>query len=50
LHEASFGAISRPVGSAIPAFLKVDRFHRIAYLIEGKLYGTSLLAMGKGKT
>jgi PAS domain S-box-containing protein len=49
LHEASFGAISRPVGSAVQAFLKVDRFIGIAYLIEGNLYGTSLLAMGRGK-
>ena len=49
LHEASFGAISRPVGSAVQALLKVDRFIGIAYLIEGGLYGTSLLAMGSGK-
>ena len=49
LYEASFGAVSRPVGAAIEALLKVDRFIGIAYLIEGKLYGTSLLAMGKGQ-
>ena len=47
LHEASFGAIPRPVGAAIQALLKADRFIGVAYLIEGKLYGTSLLAMGK---
>jgi len=49
LYEASFGAVSRPVGAAIQALLKVDRFIGIAYLIEGKLYGTSLLAMSKGQ-
>ena len=35
LHDASFGAISRTVGSAVQAFLKVDRFIGIAYLIGG---------------
>ncbi|MCK4919559.1 MAG: PAS domain-containing protein, partial [Bacteroidales bacterium] len=49
LHEMSFGAVSRPVGAAIQAFLKVDRFIGLAYLIEGELYGTSVLAMGKGQ-
>lgn len=48
-HEASFGAVSRPMGAAIQAMLKVDRFIGVAYLIKGKLYGTSLLAMGKGQ-
>ncbi len=47
LYEASFGAVSRPVGAAIQAWLKVDRFIGIAYLIKGKLYGTSLLGMSK---
>jgi len=49
LYEASFGAVSRSVGAAIQALLKVDRIIGIAYLIEGKLYGTSLLAMRKGQ-
>ncbi len=47
LHEMSFGAISRPVGAAIQALLKVDRFIGIAYLVEGNLYGTSVLGMNK---
>jgi PAS domain S-box-containing protein len=47
LHEMSFGAIPRPVGAAMEALLKVDRFIGISYLIEGKLYGTSLLGMSK---
>jgi len=49
LYEACFGAIPRPVGAAIQALLKVDRFIGLPYLIEGKLYGTSLLAMSKGQ-
>jgi PAS domain S-box-containing protein len=49
LHEVSFGAIPRPVGAAIEKMLKIDRFIGIAYMIEGKLYGTSVLAMPKDK-
>ncbi|MEI8203226.1 MAG: PAS domain S-box protein [Bacteroidota bacterium] len=48
LHEASFGAISRSLGNAIQELLHVDRFIGVAYLIEGKLFGTSLLGMRKG--
>lgn len=47
LHEVSFGAISRPVGTAIEALLNIDRFIGLAYVIEGKLYGTSILGMSK---
>ena len=49
LHEASFGEIPRSVGATIQAWLKVDRIIGLAYIIEGKLYGTSLLLMGKGQ-
>ena len=49
LYEMSLGAISRPVGASIQALLNVDRFIGIAYLIDGKLYGTSMLAMNKGQ-
>ena len=49
LHEASFGAVSRPVAAAIQALLKVERFIGVAYIIEGKLYGTSLLAISQGQ-
>jgi len=47
LYEASFGAVSRPVGDAIQKLLNVDRFIGIAYLIDGELQGTSLLGMSK---
>jgi PAS domain S-box-containing protein len=49
LYEASFGAIPRSVGAAIQALLNVDRIIGVAYLIEGKLFGTSILLMGKGQ-
>lgn len=48
LYDASFGAISKPVSMAIQKLLKADRFIGIVYLLEGKLYGTTLLALGKG--
>jgi len=47
LYEASFGAVSRPMGEAIQKLLNVDRFIGIAYLIDGELQGTSLLGMSK---
>ncbi len=49
LNEVSFGAIARPVGAAIEKMLSIDRFIGIGYMIEGKLYGTSILAMPKDK-
>ena len=48
LHAISFGAISRPVGAAIEAIFNVDCFIGLAFLAEGKLYGTCVLAMKKG--
>ena len=50
LSEASFGAIPRPVGAAVQSLLKADRFIGLAYIIEGSLYGTSLLVMSKGQS
>jgi PAS domain S-box-containing protein len=47
LFEVSFGVISQPVGATIKALFKADRFIAVAYIIEGKLYGTSVLAMRK---
>jgi PAS domain S-box-containing protein len=49
LYEASFGAIPRSVGAAIQALLNVDRIIGVAYIFEKKLFGTSLLLMGKGQ-
>ncbi len=47
LTDATFGAIPRPVSSLISKLLKADRYIGIAYMIEGELYGSSMLAMGK---
>lgn len=47
LHEASFESIPFPIAAAIQTLLKVDRFIGIAYLLDGKLYGTSLVGMDK---
>jgi len=50
LTDASFGAIPLTVSNSLSELLKTDRYIGIAYLIEGKLYGTSLLAMEKHMT
>jgi len=47
LYEVSFGAISRPISKAIQTILKVDRFIGLAYVLDGKLYGTTILGMAK---
>jgi len=49
LTEASFGAISKTVGDIIQRTIKADRFIGVAYLIEGNLYGSTLIAMGKNQ-
>src|ERR1035437_5490353 len=47
LNEATFGVISRQVGTTVQTLFKVDRFISVAYTAEGNLFGTSLLAMHK---
>ncbi|MDD1701122.1 MAG: PAS domain S-box protein [Methanoregula sp.] len=49
LTEASFGQIPPLVSMRIQKMMSIDRFIGIAYVIEGKLYGTSLLAMKPGQ-
>jgi light-regulated signal transduction histidine kinase (bacteriophytochrome) len=49
LYEASFGAVPRPVSSSIQVLLNVDRFLGLAYIIEGKLFGTSLIGLRKNQ-
>lgn len=49
LYEATFGSVSQTTGKAIQALLNVNRFIGIAYIIEGKLYGTSLVALSKNQ-
>lgn len=47
LFEVSLGAIPFSVGATAQSMLMADRFIRVSYLVNGKLYGTSLLAMGQ---
>lgn len=48
LAELSFGTIPRPVGAAIQAVVGVDRFIGMSHVIEGNLFGISMLAMKAG--
>jgi PAS domain S-box-containing protein len=50
LTDLTFGAIPRPVGALISALVNADRYIVIVYLTEGKLFGTSLLALSKYQT
>jgi PAS domain S-box-containing protein len=47
LTEAAFGAIPETVGTAVQSLLKADRYIRIVYFIDQKLYGISILALSK---
>ncbi|MBV5315938.1 MAG: PAS domain S-box protein [Prolixibacteraceae bacterium] len=47
LSELSFWPVPHSVGATVQALLKAEKFIEVAYLVEGKLYGTSLLALGK---
>ncbi|MCK9593153.1 MAG: hypothetical protein M0Q91_14210 [Methanoregula sp.] len=50
LTEVCFGQIPPLVGMSIQKLINVDRFTALAYVIEGKLYGTSVLAMKPGQS
>jgi len=47
LNDISLGIIPDSVGKTVQALLMADRFIRVAYKVEGKLYGTSLLALSQ---
>jgi PAS domain S-box-containing protein len=49
LTEVSSGEISPLVGTSIQKVTGIDHFIGIAYVIEGELYGTSILAMKHGQ-
>jgi len=49
LTEATFGTISRPLAVTLSVLLKAERYIGVSYIVDGKLFGTSLLAMGKGR-
>jgi len=48
LTEATYGGIPPTIGAEIQKLLGVDRFIGVAYIVEGELFGTSLLAMKAG--
>jgi len=47
LSEVHSGTIPHSVGLTVQSILKADHFIEVSYLVDGKLYGTSLLALGK---
>ncbi|QIA07113.1 PAS domain S-box protein [Draconibacterium halophilum] len=47
--KVSFGAIPQFIDKAIRASTGIDRLYPIAHVIEGELYGTTLLAFKKGQ-
>lgn len=47
LSELSFWPVSPSVGMTIQSLLKAEQFIEVSYMADGKLYGTSLLALGK---
>ena len=48
LTEMSFGKISPILSMSLQKVLGIDHFISIAYVIEGELYGTSLLGIKRG--
>jgi len=49
LTDATFGSISRPAGILLSVMVKADRYIGVSYMVDEKLYGTSLLAMDKNQ-
>lgn len=49
LTDATFGSILRPAGILLSAMVKADRYIGVSYMVDGKLYGTSLLVMDKNQ-
>lgn len=47
LSELSYWPVPHSVGMAVQSVLKAERFIEINYLVDGKLYGTSLIAVGE---
>jgi len=49
LTEVTFGAISGPIGAAAQKLLGAERFIGFAHVADGRLFGTSMLAMKAGQ-
>jgi PAS domain S-box-containing protein len=50
LSELSLWPVPHTLGVAVQSLLKAEKFIEVAYLVDGKLYGASLLALGKQQT
>jgi two-component system sensor kinase FixL len=50
ITEVTFGEIPPLLGNSIQKLTGIDHFIGIAYVVEGELYGTSMLAMKHGQT
>jgi PAS domain S-box-containing protein len=49
LYEMTFGSVPRPVAAAIQKLLGIDRFIGLSFIVDGRLYGTSLIALMPGE-
>lgn len=47
LYDASLGSIPLSIANTIQKLLRIDRFIGLAYVVDGELYGSSLLAYKK---
>ncbi|MGC4120509.1 MAG: PAS domain S-box protein [Myxococcales bacterium] len=47
LSEATFGAIPSPLGAVVQKLMGVERFVGLAHVVDGKLFGTSVLGLAK---
>lgn len=50
LTEVTFGAIPVSISKAIQVITGIDRFYAIAHVIDGDLFGTTVLGFKKGKS
>ncbi|MCK5201878.1 MAG: hypothetical protein KAR21_26170, partial [Spirochaetales bacterium] len=49
LYEDSYGAVGPKISSLIQKALKIDKLWGLAYIIDNKLYGTSIFTLKKGQ-
>jgi PAS domain S-box-containing protein len=49
LTEMTFGAVPQPVSAVAQRLLGADRFIGLAHIVNGRLFGTSALALRKGQ-
>jgi PAS domain S-box-containing protein len=49
LYDISFGAVPKLASAAIGGLFGVERYLAVVYQTEGKLYGTSVIALKKGQ-